>query len=425
MWLSLLPLFFPLYLVRFDVGGVPTTLLEWVVGLTAVWGLVCHGGRDWLKTKFKRRLSNPLWPVLLFLLAATISVFIVPVQIQDITDEVIPARQIALGIWKGWIVMPIVYFLMVFTVSKDAAWWLRSKLALVFSGVALSLWALFQMGAGEYLTTDGRASGPFESANYLALYLAPIVLLAGVNAVESFRKRQISGTILGVLMVVILGLALWGTQSYASFLALAAGVVFYAFFHPDIPRRYKRWGIVGGVVVLVGFFLTQANTIKFKQFLDFEARSSSSVRIEVYEIATDLIREHPVLGIGLGHFNLQYRLNAHRLLGHLPYEWVMIHPHNLFLALWLNTGLLGMASMGWLMVLAFRRSLFSEVVPFEPRTWRGSLSYSASLLGLSMLVVILVHGLFDTPFFKNDLAYLWWWVMVLVSCRGDLAKSDI
>jgi hypothetical protein len=38
---------------------------------------------------------------------------------------------------------------------------------------------------------------------------------------------------------------------------------------------------------------------------------------------------------------------------------------------------------------------------------------SFSRIAKAMLVMTLVHGLFDTPFFKNDLAYLWWLMLAM------------
>jgi len=42
------------------------------------------------------------------------------------------------------------------------------------------------------------------------------------------------------------------------------------------------------------------------QFLDFENRSSSSVRIEIYQVAGGLIKERPLIGVGPGLFQAAY-----------------------------------------------------------------------------------------------------------------------
>lgn len=421
-WLALLPLFFPLYLVRFEVGvpgfgSIPTTLLEVLVGATAtamagqavggVWRLGWReSGRIFFGFLAKIRAdgwAGPLGPMLLFLIAAGVSMFFVPDQTIAIDGRVVESFRIAQGIWKGWIVMPIVYFLMVYWARLTPRDWLLSKHALLFSGLVLAGWGIVQAMSGEFKTWDGRASGPFESANYLALYLGPVVVLAGLG-------RPLFRTVLMVLGFLILAAGLYATKSYAAFIAVLAGFLFYRFFAMAAGGSAhflkRRWQAIG-MVALVGIALAamQWNTPKFQQFLDFEGRSSSTVRLEVYQVAWAMIKENPVRGIGLGQFEVQYALRAPEVLGHAPYEWVMLHPHNLALAFWLNTGVLGLIAMVWLVAGCFWRG------------WRRLQKDPAAahriLLALSLLLVILVHGLFDTPFFKNDLAYLWWWVVAL------------
>jgi O-antigen ligase len=73
-----------------------------------------------------------------------------------------------------------------------------------------------------------------------------------------------------------------------------------------------------------------------------------------------------------------------------PLEWLVAKPHNLYLNLWLETGLLGLIGTLWFLGLYLRRMR---------RHPAGSI-YAAAV------VSILVHGLVDTPLFKNDLALI-------------------
>ncbi|KKT75913.1 MAG: hypothetical protein UW70_C0026G0001, partial [Candidatus Peregrinibacteria bacterium GW2011_GWA2_44_7] len=159
-WLSISPLFFPLYLVRFEVAGIPTTLLEVLIAVTALWWMVdrMRGfslGRFLLMMK-QQGLRNPLYPVGLFAVAATLSLLIVPDTIVDITGETLYAARSAQGIWKGWIVAPLIYFFMLWSTPKTFEFWRSNLMALTFSGVGLSFFALQQMISGDYMTLDGR-----------------------------------------------------------------------------------------------------------------------------------------------------------------------------------------------------------------------------------------------------------------------------
>lgn len=155
--------------------------------------------------------------------------------------------------------------------------------------------------------------------------------------------------------------------------------------------------------------LTQLPTGKFNDFLAFDRQSSSSVRLQVWQVAAHYITEEPLLGVGPGRFQILYENNASNILGIAPYESTMLHPHNLFLATWLNSGLLGMFALIWIFVgtyLGFKHGIFSKK------------EKDFSIVFLGMFGVVLLHGFFDQPFWKNDLALLWWIIVVPLLTTG-------
>jgi O-antigen ligase len=178
----------------------------------------------------------------------------------------------------------------------------------------------------------------------------------------------------------------------------------YEIFFSNFSGKYGsflRKIIILVVVVLAAFtsVISQVGTAKFKDFLVFDRQSSSSVRIQVWTVALDEIKENPVLGIGLGGFENVYEKKAVEILGAEPYEKTMLHPHNLLFSSWLNAGILGLISICWLVVsvlLALRKKDRMAVV------------------FIAMFLVIFIHGIVDQPFWKNDLALIWWMVVASV-----------
>ena len=161
---------------------------------------------------------------------------------------------------------------------------------------------------------------------------------------------------------------------------------------------------LGGLVVVgLGVLLSEMGSEKFAQFLEYGERSSTGVRVQVYEISLALIRENPLFGIGLGQFEQQYQEVALRVLGEVPFEWNMLHPHNVFLAFWLNMGLAGLVAFVW---LCGRALLWLT-------EFSGRQAIKERPLAALMLVVILVHGLL-TRHFKNDLAFQFWLFMAIL-----------
>jgi O-antigen ligase len=132
-------------------------------------------------------------------------------------------------------------------------------------------------------------------------------------------------------------------------------------------------------------------------------RSSLASRIIIWEVSLHLLREHPWLGIGPGNFQQSY-LNAQLFFP--PYlEWAVPHPHQLYLAFWLESGLLGL--IGFLFIIHYTLM----------RLWRASKEKTSGMLPmllLSLLTALLLQGFFDTPYFSLPLAYLFWCILLLL-----------
>ncbi len=390
--IALMPLLFPLYLVRGTAFGLPVTLPEVILFFAFVYFI--YREKIWQKPQIFF-----VWPVILFLAAAVLSTLIVPKVSYFVDGTEFYGFAKALGILKGWILSPILYFFMARFYFKEKPSLIEISLkALLLSGVLLSMNALYQVWTGNFLTPDLRASGPFESANYLALYLGPIFVY---SVLALFKEENSFEKILLLFAALICGSALFFTKSYASWIAVS--VTLLISFLLFLRKQSRQVRLVAVLIIFVGFlllFYSQIDTEKFKQFLDFTNRSSSGVRIQIYRIAWEFIKEHPILGIGLGQFEQLYQTRAVSILGQAPFEWVMIHPHNLYLALWLNTGLLGLVSLLYFIWRAINW-IFEDDSKGRP-------------LAAMMLITILIHGIFDTPLFKNDLAFEFWILMAML-----------
>lgn len=388
-FVALFPLLFPLYLMRGQLFGVPVTFAE--VSLLLVFAVFLLRTEWWKKSWWVRHWSRELlFGLFLFLVAAALGVLVTPAVSHFIDGTEFMARTRALGIFKGWILAPMLFFAMARVSFRERSSLIEWALnAMLVSGVALAGHAIFQEWAGSVSTWDGRASSLFESANYLALYLGPILTYAGLQALRC-RSWWHAGA------AVILAVGLFFTQSYAAWIAVSVALSLGVFLEQRLSRRWLLLPVLAGTILV----LTQLGTDKFTQFIDFAGRSSSSVRLEVYEISLRLIAEHPLLGIGLGQFEQFYSVNAPEILGQAPMEWVMLHPHNIVLAFWLNMGLLGVLVFGWML--------------WRSAQWLREKPGSVQRIAVFMLLAMLVHGLFDTPYFKNDLAFQFWLLMAIL-----------
>lgn len=396
---AVFPALFPLYLFRASWFGVPVTMVEMALFVLII--LFVFTEKIWSpKWWFQNASHWKLWPVGIFLLAALISTFIVQSPLEWIDGSVFESQTRAIGILKGWVLAPLAYFAIArHTFSEKPSYVSIALDAMLVGGAGLALLAINQEISGEFLTADGRASGPFESANYLSLYLGPLVVYGVLQSLEGrywdFRRS------IRLVLTFLVTVGLYFTESYAAWLGVAAAIGLWAVFSFNkLPKKWRSILLMGFVTSIVVLFLSQLGTDKLLQFFEFSERSSSSVRLEVYEISLSLIAQNPFFGLGLGQFEWFYQTEAVNILGHAPFEWVMLHSHNIFLAMWLNVGLLGLAAFIWMCSKAL--------------AWLFENDKKGRSVAAFMLVALLVHGLFDTPYFKNDLAFQFWLLMAIL-----------
>ena len=438
---QLAPLFFLTYFFKLNFWGLPLNLLEGVVlGIFFGWTINRLAERDkppLISSQQGQTLWEPLgsdpvalaplikgvggifllksvWlPVILMVVATLISLSVVPKQLV-FSDRSFETFKIALGILKGWILLPIVYFGLTRAVFKTERDYQTALTLYVFTAVLLTLYsvAIAVSGWGGLEIYYNRLRGPFASPNYLAFYLGPALVFVGLKVLNGLWKEggsnppnppyQGGRLAVHLLFVFILTIGFFWTRSYAAWLAVFS--VMFVGSLVKFPRQRGKLISLGLILLLCAFF-SQLYTRKWAQFLDLERQSSSSTRLEVWTVAVNLIQQSPLRGIGLGQFEARYHEQATVILGHRPYEKEMLHPHNLYLTFWLYAGFLGLVALIWLIILVFKKI-----------NWHSEQSWICGM----MLLSVLLHGLFDTPFWKSDCSLLFWLIVA-----GCLSASSV
>lgn len=369
----------PLYYFRFSIAGLPTNVLEVLIGLFVV-SVLLKGGR----------LRFPyVLPVSVLLLGLVVGV------------AVSPDKSVALGIVKGWFVLPIAFGWAI------ANWYDESKQRFVFTALGInvlwvSLYAVLQWAGAiplvghQAVTPDllqyieqGRALAFFESPNYLGMYLVPLMLFV---AVGWWHNRYVRWLVIIPFTAVVL------SASRSALLALLVGLGLVSMYvlMQRYPRHKKQVLLASSVVLLaaVGLFL----------LLRVNIAGNDGLRLGVWRVAGDLISAHPFTGIGPGqfaHYFAQSQIlpeSLHQAL--LPYA---LHPHNLYLSLWLSGGVLALGGFTWVVLRCFQ---FAVAGVKQSRV--------LAVAGAVGLVTILVQGVVDSSYFKNDLALFFWLFAALV-----------
>ncbi|PIR77413.1 MAG: hypothetical protein COU30_02580 [Candidatus Magasanikbacteria bacterium CG10_big_fil_rev_8_21_14_0_10_38_6] len=93
-------------------------------------------------------------------------------------------------------------------------------------------------------------------------------------------------------------------------------------------------------------------------------------------------------------------------------KWIEVfhHPHNLFLTIWVNTGLIGLIGFVWVLVWFYRVGL-SFIMKHKKKDISTNTNHLLVLFLLATMTSILVTGLVDSPYIKNDYSLLFWFLV--------------
>ncbi len=420
----------PSYLIRFNLGPLPMTVLEGMI-LILFFVFIVKKITGWrIKKDIKYSILNikyflrdtPCFSIILFLFAGSMAVMVAP------------ETRVAMGLWKAYFIEPILFFMVLISVLKKEdlknIFW-----ALAGSSLVVSVVAIYQKITGNLIANDfwasevtRRVSGVYPYPNALALYIAPIIILLigfvsylmgsrtrinddGSQKTE-IRKQKLEIKILNIkyylriillALVIILGLsAIYWSGSKGALMGIGAGIFFYALFWTG--KRKYFWPVVIVGMVLVGW-LWQSGRINLKGNYSVEGGDSVSVRQDRWSESWQMIQDHYLLGAGLGGYQEMMK-NYHPK----KYIEIYLYPHNIFLNFWSETGVLGLLAFLMIVVWFYKRAFIKQ-------------NDDLKIMLAAVMMVIIVHGLVDVPYFKNDLSVFFWLLLGMMWIIGAGQKG--
>ncbi|MDD5083862.1 MAG: O-antigen ligase family protein [Candidatus Moranbacteria bacterium] len=331
---------------------------------------------------------------------------------------------VSLGIIKSWFFFPILFAWLLFQsfhLRSSGAKNLPEKMSplpqytLLIWYITLSLTSIAALSFffQNDLTYDGRLRAFYLSPNYLALFLFPGVLLGWHFLIKYWVQRKPWLFAIALASWMMLCATLYLTLSYTVITASLLGF-FIALFLASNRSYFSRITLIALFVSSISFFLLfQMHGQKFSDLIHFNERSSLVSRMMIWQSSIKMIADHPIIGIGPGNFQTTY-LDYQSYFP--PYlEWAVPHPHNLYLAFWLQTGIIGL--IGFICLNIFWIHHISSYVTHGTK----KVPFAWTLLGI--LIALLCIGLLDTPYWKNDLAYTFWLLIALGLYKPSLEKD--
>lgn len=389
----------PLYLIRVNIFGVPSNVFE-VLALTAtILGTIRK--RETFSNKLAEFPRLFLASIALILVGTLISIFF--------SND----HRAGFGILKGWFLVPI-FFSFVLYVNLNHALTVEKifqsiYFSTIFVGFIAILYKLFGI-----TTYDNRLSAFYLSPNHLSMYLAPGIFFGLYFLSKSFLRDRFSKQLFFYSSTLLLLLIpLYCTYSYGAWIAVLISLLMTLTIARPIKKQLLLTVLFLFIFSIV-LFVSQMNTQKFLSASDVFSRSSLASRQTIWQVSLLLVKQHPLTGIGPGNFQSSY-------LSLQPYfppylEWAVPEPHNILLAFWLQTGLLGFVGFLMLLFFTFKR-LWMAI------TDKKNVAFATLLLGFFLYTFL--HGMIDTPYWKNDLSFLFWvCIFLTLFLNNSFSKKD-
>jgi O-antigen ligase len=368
----------PAFVWRWKVGPFPTTLLENLILLTvAIYLVGCRQRRipPLVRTPYDL-------PIALLLAAGALA------------TAVAPDHRAALGLYRAYLLEPCAIYYVVAGLRRVTDPVRSTVLGLALGGTVLAILNLrafaLAAAAGTLNIAVAAPVAVYTSGNAVAMYLEPLVALGLGFVLFGTRSRD---RWVAAACLLILAPALLLTFSRGGFLALAALAVIAVL---SVRRKLE---LLVAAVAAAGLLIWRIPLIAERIAHELNAHDPNNSfiqRLAVWRAALKMLRDHPLFGAGLSGFQATVRR-------YIPPGGATdaIYPHNLWLAFWSELGLLGL--------IAFGLIYFGLVW----RGWRGLATTPQSarpiLWGVvAALVMIAVHGLVDSPYWKNDLSLEFW-----------------
>ncbi|WP_408955123.1 O-antigen ligase family protein [Natroniella sp. ANB-PHB2] len=241
----------------------------------------------------------------------------------------------------------------------------------------------------EYFVLDiSRITGTYNNANPAGTGLMMITLLCISFTLFSKKKfYKILGGIYSLLGLI----SLMATYSRGAWLGFILGIIIILGCllkeHELLNMRTVVISLI--VLIIIGtFFVPENITSRFQTITDLSS-SSNSHRLKQYNIAIEMFKNHPLVGIGIGQFRPIFP-DYLELFNYNIHEVSKIH--NVYLNTLAENGLLGIIG---LIVLFYK---FFRVIILK---WKkNNIWFQYGMIGI--FVAVATHSMFDHTFFQTQ-----------------------
>ncbi|PZV10744.1 MAG: putative bicarbonate transporter, IctB family [Leptolyngbya sp.] len=357
----------------------------------------------------------------------------------SIATAMSPVKKAAFVGWQK-LTLYLLFFALVARVLRSPK--IRSWVITVYllAALAVSVYGLQQWFLGTSalatwvdpespLSKTTRVYSYLGNPNLLAGYLIPAIAfsITAVFVWQSWMQKA-----LAVVMVIVNGVCLALTFSRGGWIGIvvAIGILLLLLAHwwsVYLPRFWQKWAlpiVLGSAAVVVVLAMIAVEPLRDRVSSMFAGRgdSSNNFRINVWMAVIEMIKDHPIWGIGPGNvaFNKIYPL-------YMKARYSALSAYSILLEVILEAGIIGFTCFVWLLLVTVTQGWNaiqrlrqvgdshgdspSETLR-ERSTKRDGLWLIAAIASLCGMFA---HGLVDTVLYRPEVNTLWWLMFGMIA----------
>lgn len=268
----------------------------------------------------------------------------------------------------------------------------------ILGGIVNCFYALFRYIYFSEGGLEKRLHGFINSWMTFSGFMMIILLLLIAKLIW---QRNLKYRGLYMLLVVIFFATILLTLTRSSWIGLFCGIIVLTYFHSrKLLISVIILAIISGIIAYP--FLPKALSNRFRSIFDLNDTTNKE-RIYMMRIAINIIKKHPLLGLGPG--MLQQELPEYVSEG-IDKNWNIPHLHNNILQNAVDKGLVGL--FAWLSM--YIKWLFDSFAGFYRKEYKDIELAAGSI---AAIIAFLVAGLFEYNFGDSEILMIILFIMAI------------